>query len=164
LLTACAVAASLAGVPAAAAEQSSLRDLAVAHGKDFGSAADNAPHAADPDAKLYINDRNTEGLGAKSNPTYDLVSELVVEGVPIDGAGFQRHLAVQYGFRGGMRQNLQRFADLRLDVAVTEPDVRILSTVQVRHWFTGDNGAASNAHGATGPRSAAPPSPTGWPP
>jgi GH35 family endo-1,4-beta-xylanase len=87
LLTACAVAASLAGVPAAAAEQSSLHDLAVAHGKDFGSATDNAPHAADPDAKLYINDSNAEGLGAKSNPTYDVVSDLVAEGVPIDGIG-----------------------------------------------------------------------------
>ncbi|MFF0286112.1 endo-1,4-beta-xylanase [Streptomyces sp. NPDC005262] len=41
LLTACAVAASLAGVPAAAAEQSTLHGLAAAHGKYFGSATDN---------------------------------------------------------------------------------------------------------------------------
>ena len=56
---------------------------------------------------------------------YRLVSELVAEGVPIDGVGFQSHLAVQYGFPEGMRQNLQRFADLGLDVAVTELDVRM---------------------------------------
>lgn len=41
LLTACAVAASLAGVPAAAAGQSTLHGLAAAHGKYFGSATDN---------------------------------------------------------------------------------------------------------------------------
>ncbi|WP_411089435.1 endo-1,4-beta-xylanase [Streptomyces sp. 061-3] len=47
-LTACAVAASLAGAPAAAAEQSTLHDLAAAHGKYFGSATDNSelPDAA----------------------------------------------------------------------------------------------------------------------
>ncbi|MET8269280.1 MULTISPECIES: endo-1,4-beta-xylanase [unclassified Streptomyces] len=96
-----------------------------AMGSDYIATALRAAHAADPDAKLYINDYNTEGLGAKSNAMYDLVSELVAEGVPIDGVGFQAHLAVQYGFPGGMQQNLQRFADLGLDVAVTELDVRM---------------------------------------
>ncbi|MGW3742758.1 endo-1,4-beta-xylanase [Streptomyces sp. NPDC005146] len=96
-----------------------------AMGSDYIATALRAAHAADPDAKLYINDYNTEGLGAKSNAMYDLVSELVAEGVPIDGVGFQGHLAVQYGFPGGMQQNLQRFADLGLDVAVTELDVRM---------------------------------------
>ncbi|MFE6956967.1 hypothetical protein [Streptomyces sp. NPDC057696] len=41
LLAACAVVAPLGSVPAAAAEQGSLPDLTVAHGKYFGSAADN---------------------------------------------------------------------------------------------------------------------------
>ncbi|SFS71084.1 endo-1,4-beta-xylanase [Streptomyces sp. ok210] len=96
-----------------------------AMGSDYIATALRAAHAADPDAKLYINDYNTEGLGAKSDAMYDLVSELVAEGVPIDGVGFQGHLAVQYGFPGGMQQNLKRFADLGLDVAVTELDVRM---------------------------------------
>ncbi|MFF1834966.1 endo-1,4-beta-xylanase [Streptomyces sp. NPDC058231] len=96
-----------------------------AMGSDYIATALRAAHAADPDARLYINDYNTEGLGAKSDAMYDLVSGLVAEGVPIDGVGFQGHLAVQYGFPGGMRQNLQRFADLGLDVAVTELDVRM---------------------------------------
>ncbi|MDF6042177.1 endo-1,4-beta-xylanase [Streptomyces sp. JH14] len=96
-----------------------------AMGSDYVATALRAAHAADPDAKLYINDYNTEGPGAKSDAMYDLVSELVAEGVPIDGVGFQGHLAVQYGFPGGMQQNLQRFADLGLDVAVTELDVRM---------------------------------------
>ena len=43
--------------------------------------------------------------------------------VPIDGVGFQGHLSTQYGYPD-LRNNLQRFADLRLKVALTEVDVR----------------------------------------
>ncbi|GIH20950.1 endo-1,4-beta-xylanase [Rugosimonospora africana] len=82
-------------------------------------------HAADPGAKLYINDYNIEGSGAKADAMYSLVSSLKSQGVPIDGVGIQGHLATQYGFPGNMQQNLQRFADLGLDVAITELDVRM---------------------------------------
>lgn len=96
-----------------------------AMGSDYIAAALRAAHAADPDAKLYINDYNIEGMGAKSDAMYDLVSELLDEGVPLDGVGMQAHLAVQYGFPYQMQANMQRFADLGLDVAVTELDVRM---------------------------------------
>jgi endo-1,4-beta-xylanase len=96
-----------------------------AMGTGYIATALRAAHAADPDAELYLNDYNIEGLGAKSDAMYNLVSDLIDEGVPLDGVGFQSHLAIQYGFPGGMQQNLQRFADLGLDVAVTELDVRM---------------------------------------
>ena len=96
-----------------------------AMGSDYIATALRAAHAADPDAKLYINDYNVEGLGAKSDAMYALVSELLDEGVPLDGVGMQAHLAVQYGFPYQMQANMQRFADLGLDVAVTELDVRL---------------------------------------
>lgn len=94
-------------------------------GSDYVATALRAAHAADPDAKLYLNDYNIEGLGAKSDAMYALASELIDEGVPLDGVGMQAHLAVQYGFPYKMRENMQRFADLGLDVAVTELDVRM---------------------------------------
>ncbi|WP_329125166.1 endo-1,4-beta-xylanase [Streptomyces sp. NBC_01465] len=97
-----------------------------AMGKDYIAYALQAAHAADPGAKLYINDYNTDGLGAKSDAMYNLVRDLKAQGVPIDGVGFQAHLAVQYGFPTQMQQNLQRFADLGVDVAVTELDVRMV--------------------------------------
>ena len=81
--------------------------------------------AADPDAKLYLNDYNIEGSGAKADAMYSLVSSLKSQGVPIDGVGFETHLAIQYGFPTGMQANLQRFANLGLDVAITELDVRM---------------------------------------
>ncbi|GAA3015938.1 endo-1,4-beta-xylanase [Streptomyces fulvorobeus] len=96
-----------------------------ATGSDYIATALRAAHAADPDAELYLNDYNIDGLGAKSDAMYRLASELIADGVPLDGIGIQGHLAVQYGFPGGMQQNLQRFADLGLDVAFTELDVRI---------------------------------------
>lgn len=89
-----------------------------AMGKDYITYALRAAKAADPDAKLYLNDYNIEGFGAKSDAMYDLVRELKAQGVPLDGVGFQAHLAVQYGFPDRMQENLQRFADLGLDVAI----------------------------------------------
>ncbi|MEU1124621.1 endo-1,4-beta-xylanase [Streptomyces sp. NPDC005899] len=96
-----------------------------AMGTDYIATALRAAHAADPDAELYLNDYNIEGLGAKSDAMYTLVRELLAEGVPLDGVGMQAHLAVQYGFPYEMRANMQRFADLGLDVAITELDVRV---------------------------------------
>ncbi|MEU8679404.1 endo-1,4-beta-xylanase [Streptomyces sp. NPDC048560] len=96
-----------------------------AMGKEYVTYALRAARAADPDAKLYLNDYNIEGFGAKSDAMYDLARELKADGVPLDGIGFQAHLAVQYGFPDRMQENLQRFADLGLDVAITELDVRM---------------------------------------
>jgi endo-1,4-beta-xylanase len=94
-------------------------------GESYIADAFRMARAADPDVKLYINDYNTDGLGAKSDGMYRLVQSLLAQGVPIDGVGFQSHLAIQFGFPNQMQQNLQRFADLGLDVAITELDVRM---------------------------------------
>ncbi|SFT34806.1 endo-1,4-beta-xylanase [Actinopolyspora lacussalsi subsp. righensis] len=82
-------------------------------------------HQADPSAKLYINDYNTGWVNDKSNAIYDLVRSLRQQGVPVHGVGFQTHLSIDYSFPGGFQSNLQRFADLGVDVAITEADVRM---------------------------------------
>jgi endo-1,4-beta-xylanase len=76
-------------------------------------------HEADPNAKLYLNDYNLESLGPKSDAMYALAQDLLARGVPLHGVGFQGHLGIQYGFPGGLTENLQRFADLGLEVAFT---------------------------------------------
>jgi endo-1,4-beta-xylanase len=81
--------------------------------------------AADPTAKLYINDYNVEGINPKSDALYDLVKKLKADGVPIDGVGIQGHFDLQNAFPSDMTENLQRFADLGLEVAITELDVRM---------------------------------------
>src|SRR2546430_2148499 len=45
--------------------------------------------AADPGAKLYLNDFNTEGMNTKSNAMFNLVQSLKQQGVPIDGVGLR---------------------------------------------------------------------------
>lgn len=52
-----------------------------------------------------------------------MVKDLQAQGVPIDGVGFQTHLDTQYPLPD-LQNNLQRFADLGLEVAETEVDVR----------------------------------------
>ncbi|UYQ66218.1 endo-1,4-beta-xylanase [Streptomyces peucetius] len=81
-------------------------------------------HAADPSAKLYINDYNIEADNAKSDGLYDLARQLLAQGVPLDGIGFQSHFVVGQ-VPSSMKANLKRFSDLGLEVSVTELDVRI---------------------------------------
>jgi endo-1,4-beta-xylanase len=84
-------------------------------------------HAADPKALLFYNDYNIageDGSNAKSDAVYAWVRQLLDQGVPIDGVGDQGHLDIQYGFPTRMTEDLQRYADLGLKVAITEADVR----------------------------------------
>ncbi|WP_329222015.1 endo-1,4-beta-xylanase [Streptomyces sp. NBC_01485] len=81
-------------------------------------------HAADPAAKLYINDYNIEADNAKSDALYALAQQLLAQGAPLNGIGFQSHFEVGK-LPASMKANLKRFSDLGLEVAITELDVRI---------------------------------------
>jgi endo-1,4-beta-xylanase len=81
-------------------------------------------HRADPRAKLYINDYNIDGLGPKSDGLYNLVKSLKQQHVPIDGVGIQGHLILGQ-VPATIQQNMRRFAELGVDVAVTELDIRM---------------------------------------
>ncbi|MQA79196.1 MAG: 1,4-beta-xylanase [Streptosporangiales bacterium] len=80
---------------------------------------------ADPRARLYVNDYNVEGLGPKSDAMYALVTRLRRRGVPVHGVGIQGHLSIAYDFPAGVVENVRRFTDLGLEVALTEVDVRM---------------------------------------
>ncbi|RJK94796.1 endo-1,4-beta-xylanase [Vallicoccus soli] len=82
-------------------------------------------HQADPAAKLFFNDYGVESDNAKSDAYYALVQEFQAKGVPVDGFSVQAHLSTRYGFPGDLQANLQRFADLGVETAVTELDVRM---------------------------------------
>ena len=81
-------------------------------------------HEADPAARLFYNDYNTEVVNAKSTAVYNLVKDLLARGVPIAGVGFQFHIT-QSTDLGGMEANFKRFADLGVDLEITELDVRV---------------------------------------
>jgi endo-1,4-beta-xylanase len=90
-------------------------------GDDWIEAAFRAARAADPGAKLCYNDYNTDGINPKSTGIYTMVRDFKARGVPIDCVGFQSHLGTS--IPGDYQANLQRFADLGVDVQITELDV-----------------------------------------
>lgn len=107
-------------------EDGSLRDTIWLRKLGPGYIADafRWAHAADPDARLFINDYGAEGRTGKADGLLRLIRKLRASGVPIHGVGFQAHL--QWDKQPvDVTGNLQRFADLGIPVAITELDVRI---------------------------------------
>jgi endo-1,4-beta-xylanase len=94
-------------------------------GPEYISLAFRFAREADPEAKLYYNDYSIEGLNAKSNAVYQLVSDLKSQGVPIDGVGWQMHQLNNFRIQEQHRSNARRIADLGLELSMTELDVRI---------------------------------------
>ncbi|GIJ72387.1 endo-1,4-beta-xylanase [Virgisporangium ochraceum] len=90
-------------------------------GNDWIEDAFRAARAADPTAKLCYNDYYTDGVNAKSTAVYDMVADFRNRGVPIDCVGFQSHLT--NSAPGDYQANLQRFADLGVDVEITALDI-----------------------------------------
>ena len=85
--------------------------------------------AADPHARLFVNENGIEIPGPKQDRFYTLVRNLLAAGAPLDGIGFQAHAGLippgQYPDRATVEASLRRFADLGLDVELTELDVTL---------------------------------------
>jgi endo-1,4-beta-xylanase len=83
-------------------------------------------HEADPDARLIYNDYGGEGDNPKSDAIYKLVRDLRERGVPIHGVGMQMHIG-EYDapWAPDVAANMQRLAELGLDVYISEMDVRL---------------------------------------
>lgn len=98
----------------------------------------------DPDIDLFYNDYNNDGRGGKADQIYAMVEDLVEQGVPIDGVGFQLHInATPTQITPGgqfwsslypnfynvdaFADNIDRYAALGLKVHITEMDVRVRS-------------------------------------
>jgi len=90
-------------------------------GNDWIEVAFKTAHAADPNAKLCYNDYSIDGVNAKSTGVYNMVKDFKSRGVPIDCVGFQSHLTG--GPPSDYQTNLQRFANLGVDVQITELDI-----------------------------------------
>ncbi|KAK7032532.1 hypothetical protein VNI00_012930 [Paramarasmius palmivorus] len=95
-----------------------------AGGEDVMKKALTYARMVDENVKLYYNDYGIENIGPKSNALFDIVKSFKKSGVPIDGVGFQCHFGLGQ-VPSDLRENLQRFADLDLDVAITELDINM---------------------------------------
>ena len=110
-------------------------------GSDYINLALTTAHAADPNAKLYINEYNIEYVGklpntiemmacsvnfvgTKSTAMQDLIKQLQADGVPINGVGMESHFIVGE-VPTTLVENFQAYADLGLEFAITELDIRM---------------------------------------
>jgi endo-1,4-beta-xylanase len=105
-----------------------------ATGNDWIEAAFKAARAADPGAKLCYNDYNTDGVNAKSTAVYNMVKDFKSRGIPIDCVGFQSHINSASPLPSDYQANLQRFADLGVDVQITELDIAGSGTAQANTY------------------------------
>ncbi|MFI2780968.1 endo-1,4-beta-xylanase [Streptomyces sp. ALB3] len=103
-------------------------------GNGFIEEAFRTARTVDADAKLCYNDYNTDGQNAKSNAVYDMVKDFKQRGVPIDCVGFQSHFNSNSPVPSDFQVNLQRFADLGVDVQITELDIEGSGSAQAANY------------------------------
>ncbi|WP_326665803.1 endo-1,4-beta-xylanase [Streptomyces sp. NBC_00385] len=103
-------------------------------GNGFIEEAFRTARAADSGAKLCYNDYNTDGQNAKSNAVYAMVKDFKQRGVPIDCVGFQSHFNSNSPVPSDYQANLQRFADLGVDVQITELDIEGSGSAQAASY------------------------------
>jgi endo-1,4-beta-xylanase len=85
-------------------------------------------HEADPSAKLFYNDFDAEAINKKSDAIYAMAKDFKKRGVPLDGIGFQTHISLKFDdptILDSYKKNLERFAQLGLELHITELDVRL---------------------------------------
>ena len=71
-----------------------------------------------------INEYGIEAVNSKSTTLYNVVKGFLDDDVPVDAIGFQCHFPLGQ-VPPTLQANLQRFADLGLDVAITELDINL---------------------------------------
>ncbi|MCM3629843.1 endo-1,4-beta-xylanase [Paenibacillus glycanilyticus] len=100
-------------------------------GEEFIEKAFEYAHEADPDAKLFINDYNTN-IPDKRQDLHDLIKRLKDKGIPVDGVGHQTHIGIEYPQVQELDDMIQAFTDLNIEQQVTELDMSV---------YTNDNDA-----------------------
>jgi endo-1,4-beta-xylanase len=97
-----------------------------AMGEEYIDIAYKAARAADPNAKLYLNDFGLEKDGERWDAFLNLVKRLQSRGVPIDGVGFESHVYHSPADDinpAVLKSHIQTLATLGLESRISEIDV-----------------------------------------
>jgi endo-1,4-beta-xylanase len=86
---------------------------------------------ASPNAKLLYNDYNNES-GKKLDENIRFISSLLDAGVPIDGVGIQGHWYFNSPKKEAVRDALERYSALGLQIEFTEVDVSLYEWTEKR--------------------------------
>lgn len=96
-------------------------------GPEYVEIAYRAARKADPDALLFLNEYDGEGMNDTSDVVYEMAKDLKAKGL-IDGVGLQMHIISNGGpARADIEANMRRLGELGLVVHITELDVRLLT-------------------------------------
>lgn len=103
-------------------------------GTSYIAEAFKAAHAADPNAKLFYNEYRNY-IPAKRQAVYEMLKQLLAQGVPVHGVGLQCHLNIEpssdesnhgrYQTVTELEQAIKLYASLGLEVQVTELDLSV---------------------------------------
>jgi endo-1,4-beta-xylanase len=80
---------------------------------------------ADPQARLFYNEAEGEGLNRKSDAIYAMLKDFKHRGVPIDGVGLQLHISQLDFDTAALAANIARLTALGVQVHITELDVSV---------------------------------------
>ncbi len=96
-------------------------------GDEYIDMAFRMAHEQDPSIKLYYNDYSIGADNDKADFLYEMLKGMVARGVPIDGVGFQMHIGTPNNVPTGaeVAKNMQRIADLGLEVIISEMDINL---------------------------------------
>jgi GH35 family endo-1,4-beta-xylanase len=84
-------------------------------------------HAADPTARLFLNENLVETVPGKRQEFYELVSGLVRDNVPLHGIALQMHITEIAPVPGTIREMVDFFKNLGLETTIAELDVHTLN-------------------------------------
>ena len=82
-------------------------------------------HKADPEALLFYNEAEGEGMNQKSDVIYAMVKDFKHRKVPIDGVGLQMHVPALDVDILAVAANIARLTALGVQVHITELDVSV---------------------------------------
>lgn len=95
-------------------------------GEDFIQKAFEYAHEADPEARLYYNDYQMENPEKRAG-IHKHLENLIAAGTPIHGVGSQSHFSINnMPDYDQIEKSITEFADLGIDVMITELDLNAL--------------------------------------